>query len=228
MLRRLLAEYIGTFLLVFVGTSAIVVNDLYAGVVTHWGISAVFGLIVMTMIYAVGDISGAHFNPAVTFAFWVVKRMESREVMPYILSQFVGALTGSAFIWALFPQHLTLGATISALPFIQTFLLELVLSFTLMFVIIHVSTGAKEKGLMAGAAIGGTVCLAALFAGPLTGASMNPARSFAPAVFAGQWASLGIYLTTPFIGTALGALTCRLLRGPDCCSEDLACDVKVK
>jgi aquaporin Z len=216
-MNRYLAEFLGTFALVFAGTGAIVANDVYGGVVTHIGVSAVFGLAVMTMIYAVGDISGAHLNPAVTLAFWIARRMPGREVLPFALSQVSGALTGSVLIWTIYPQHPTLGATISSVPWAQAFLLEVVLTFILMFVIIHVSTGAQEKGLMAGAAIGATVGLEALFAGPLTGASMNPARSLAPALLSGRLAGVWIYVIAPVIGATLGGLSCQLLRGPDCC-----------
>jgi aquaporin Z len=219
-MNRYLSELIGTFVLVFAGTGAIVTNDLYGGIVTHVGVATVFGLTVMTMIYAVGDISGAHFNPAVTIAFWGVGRFPRREVLPFVVSQVSGALAGSAVIWAVFPQHHSLRATMPDVSLFQAFLLEVVLTFILMFVIIHVSTGAKEKGLMAGAAIGATVCLEAIFAGPLTGASMNPARSLAPALFSGQLDTVWIYLIAPLIGAALGSLSCQLLRGTDCCNEE--------
>jgi aquaporin Z len=222
-MNKYLAELLGTFALVFAGTGAIATNDVYGNVVTHLGIAVVFGLVVMAMIYAVGDISGAHLNPAVTLSFWAVGRMPVREVVPFVLAQLGGAMAGSAVVWAVYPQHPTLGATIPSVSWGQALLLEVVLAFVLMFVIVHVSTGAKEKGLMAGAAIGATVCLEALFASPLTGASMNPARSLAPALFSGQWAMAWIYVVAPPIGAVLGALTCRLLRGPDCCQEE-ACE----
>jgi aquaporin NIP len=224
MRNKLLAEFIGTFSLVFAGTGAIVADTVFGGVVTHIGIAIVFGLTVMTMIYAVGDISGAHFNPAVTFAFWVVGRFPRREVVPFIFSQICGALLGSTVIWLVFPQQTNLGATIPSIPPMQAFIVEIILAFTLMFVIIHVSTGAKEKGLMAGAAIGSTVGLEAIFAGPLTGASMNPARSLAPAIYSNQLHSLWIYLIAPFIGAALGAFSCKLLRGPECCVTESTCE----
>jgi aquaporin NIP len=224
MKSKLLAEFIGTFSMVFAGTGAIVVNTVFGGVVTHVGIAIVFGLTVMTMIYAVGDISGAHFNPAVTFAFWVVGRLPRREVLPFIFSQICGALLGSTIIWFIYPQQTDLGATIPSVPPIQAFILEMILTFILMFVIIHVSTGAQEKGLMAGAAIGSTVCFEAIFAGPLTGASMNPARSLAPAIYSNQLNSIWIYLIAPFLGAALGAFTGKLLRGPECCVTESACE----
>ena len=203
-LRKYIAELIGTFALVFAGTGAIIINDISGGAITHLGIGLVFGLIIMTMIYALGEISGAHFNPAVSFGFWLAQRLPSRELMPYICSQVLGALTASLLLRVLFPQDKSLGATMP--HFISPggdFLFEAILTFFLMFVIIRVAQGAKEKGLMAGVAIGGMVALEAIFAGPITGASMNPARSLAPALASGQLDFLWIYLSAPFLGAAL-------------------------
>jgi aquaporin Z len=172
------------------------------------------------MIYAVGDISGAHLNPAVSVGFWLAGRLPGGQVLPFIASQILGALSASALLRVIFPQHPTLGATLPALPAVSAFVFEVVLTFLLMFVIIHVSVGAKEKGLMAGVAVGGTVGLAATFAGPATGASMNPARSLAPALLSGTLDGLWIYVTAPFIGAALAVLSCRLLRQEGCCIPD--------
>ena len=164
----------------------------------------------MTMIYALGEISGAHFNPAVSFGFWLAKRLPSGELLPFIISQVLGGIAASALLKSIFPQHETLGATephfISS---IGDFILETILTFFLMFVIIHVAQGAKEKGLMAGVAIGGMVALEAIFAGPITGASMNPARSLAPAIVSGHFDFLWVYLTAPFLGSALAIFSCR-------------------
>jgi aquaporin Z len=212
-----LGEFVGTFALVFAGCGAIVANDTYGGTVTHVGVALTFGLIVMTMIYAVGDVSGTHLNPAVSVGFWVAGRLPIREVWPYTLSQLAGALAASLFLRLLFPEHDTLGATLPAFANFAAFLVELVLAFFLMFVIIHVAVGAKETGLMAGVAVGGFVALAALFAGPITGASMNPARSLAPALVTGHLESLWIYLLAPFLGAALAVLSCRVIRSSDCC-----------
>ena len=212
-MNKYLSEYIGTFALVFAGTGAIIINDISGGVITQLGIGLVFGLIIMTMIYALGECSGAHFNPAVSFGFWVAKRLPSKELIPFMLSQILGALTASIFLKMIFPQHKTLGATIPHFISVSgDFFFETMLTFFLMFVIIHVAQGALEKGLMAGVAIGGMVALEAIFAGPVTGASMNPARSLAPAFVSGKIDFLWIYLTAPFLGAALAVWSCRLLR----------------
>ncbi len=217
MMRPYFAEAIGTFALVFIGCGAIVVNDLSNGVIGHGGIAAAFGLVVMAMIYAVGDTSGAHFNPAVTLAFWLSKRLPGKTVAPYLIAQCLGASLASSLWRLLAPTHETLGATLPATELWQVFLLEVVLSFFLMFVILNVATGAKEKGLMAGVAIGATVAMCALVGGPLTGASMNPARSLGPALFSGQLTHLWLYLTAPFIGAAMAVPACRLACDTECC-----------
>ncbi|MCB0034444.1 MAG: MIP family channel protein [Anaerolineales bacterium] len=211
-MNRYLSEFLGTFALVFVGTGAVVVNDSRGGVLTHVGVSIAFGLIIMVMIYAVGEISGAHFNPAVTVGFAISKRFAWQEVPAYLVSQTLGALLGSLLVRFLLPAHETLGATIPTINTPQAFVMEVILTFLLMFVIINVAIGAKEKGITAGLAIGATVLLCALFAGPVTGASMNPARSLAPALVSGATTSLWIYLTAPFVGAALAILCWQWLR----------------
>ncbi|MDQ3626975.1 MAG: aquaporin, partial [Verrucomicrobiota bacterium] len=174
LLRRCGAEFFGTFCLVFAGTGAIVINDTAGSAITHVGIALTFGLIVLVMIYTLGDISGAHLNPAVTVGFFAAGRLRFSDVLPYISSQLAGALAGSALLRSLFPGHATLGATLPSGPLVQSFVLEVVLTLILMLVILSVSTGAKEKGITAGIAIGSTIALESLFAGPITGASMNP------------------------------------------------------
>ena len=218
--NRYIAEALGTFALVFAGCGAIVIDALYGGQIGHPGISLTFGLVVMAVIYAVGNISGAHINPAVTLAFTVSGRMDKRHVPPYLVAQFTGGIVAAVFLWLLFPAHETLGATLPAAETWRVFLLEVVLSFFLMFVILNVSTGHKETGIMAGVAIGGTVALGAMFAGPVTGASMNPARSLGPALVSGQLGSVWIYLTAPVLGMMLAVPTCRWVQGPDCCTEE--------
>ncbi len=177
-MRKYVAELLGTFALVFCGTGAIVINQQTNGAVSHVGIAITFGFIVMAMIYTLGSISGAHFNPAVTIAFTLAKRFELKQVLPFIISQLSGAILASLTLKYLFPSNETLGATLPAGTEMQSFILELILSFFLMLVIINVATGSKEQGMFAGLAIGSTVLLEAMFAGPICGASMNPADPF--------------------------------------------------
>ncbi len=205
-MKKYAAESIGTFALVFCGTGAIIINQETGGTITHAGIAVTFGLIVSAMIYAIGDISGAHLNPAVTIAFWVAKRFPGREILPYIVSQAVGAFIASIALKLLFPANLLLGATLPAGAEMQSFVLELILTFILMFVIIHVASGSKEQGMFAGLAIGSVVLLEAMFAGPICGASMNPVRSLSPAVVSGHMEHLWIYLVSPILGAVLAVI----------------------
>jgi aquaporin Z len=211
-MKKYLAEIIGTFTLVFCGTGAIVINQTTGGAIGHLGIAMTFGLVVLAMIYAIGDISGAHLNPAVTIGFTVSKRMKVQEAIPYIGAQLAGAFLASLCLRLLFPLNENLGSTIPAGTDMQSFVLEIILSFFLMFVILNVSTGANEEGITAGIAIGATIGLEALFAGPICGASMNPARSLAPALISGHLQSLWVYLAAPVMGTVLAALSIRLIR----------------
>ena len=215
--KRLLSEAFGTFWIVFAGTGAIVVSDT-SGVIPHVGVAIVFGLVVFAMISALGDISGAHFNPAVTIGFYLAKRFPGSTVLPYISSQIVGALVASLVLHALFPAHESLGVTNPAGTFAQSWVLEVILTMGLMFVILSVSTGASEKGITAGLAIGSVVALEALFAGPISGASMNPARSLAPALVSGHVENVLLYLTAPVVGAALAVLICICTREKNCCS----------
>jgi aquaporin Z len=216
-MQRYISELIGTFALVFCGPGAVIMNDVSGGSVTHVGIAITFGLIVMAMIYSIGEISGAHINPAVTIAFWASGRFDKKEVLPYITAQMIGALLASAVLYLLFPLHETQGATLPIGSAMQSFILEVILTFILMFVIIKVSTGSKETGTMAGIAIGGVVGLEAMFAGPITGASMNPARSIAPAIFSGNFEHLWLYIAAPIIGALLAIVACRAIKGKECC-----------
>jgi MIP family channel proteins len=215
--RKLSAEVFGTFALVFAGTGAIVINDVSGGAVTHVGIALTFGLIVMAMISALGRVSGAHLNPAVTIGLFTARRMERRMVFPYIASQIFGAFLGSIVLRIMFPCHPTLGATIPAGGALQAFSLEFLLATILIFVILSVSEGSKEQGGFVGIVVGSVVALEALFAGPITGASMNPARSMAPAVVTGCFEYLWIYLTAPLAGALAGMAVCSLVHGPTCC-----------
>lgn len=211
MRARLLAEGIGTFMLVFAGTGAIVVDAASGGVIGHLGVAITFGLVVMAAIYSFGDLSGAHINPAVTLGFWLAGRFRAARVLPYMGAQCLGALAASALLAVLFPAARDLGATVPAAGAAQAFAMEVVLSFILMLVIIRTATGSRETGLMAGAAIGATVGLEALFAGPVSGASMNPARSLGPALVGAGVEHLWIYLLAPPAGMAFAVLAQRLL-----------------
>lgn len=211
-MRKYLSEIIGTFALVFCGTGAIVIDHVSGGAVTHLGVSMTFGLIVLAMIYALGDISGAHLNPAVTIGFTVAKRLALKETVPYIMAQAIGAFAASYCLKLLFPHEVNLGATIPSGSTMQSFVLELILTFFLMFVIMNVSTGANEKGITAGIAISSVIGLEAIFAGPISGASLNPIRSLAPAMISGDMTSIWIYLTAPVIGSVIAVLAFNLLK----------------
>lgn len=213
-LRQFAAECFGTFALVFAGTGAIVINDVSSGTVSHVGIALTFGLIVLAMIYALGDVSGCHLNPAVTLAFFVARRFNRREIAPYILAQCVGAAVASFALKVLFPGHRTLGATLPAGGALQSLALEFVLTAILMFVILSVSSGSKEKGAFAGVAIGAVIALEAMFAGPICGASMNPARSIGPALVAWQPEHLWVYLAGPVAGALAGVALSFMIHGP--------------
>ena len=201
--RKCVAEIIGTYILIFCGTGAAIVDEVSKGSVTHVGVAITFGFVVMSLIYALGDISGAHMNPAVSIAFVVAKRFPLAHLFPYIISQVVGAVAASFTLKLLFPQNELLGATLPAGSAMQSFVLEILLSFFLMLVVINVATGSKEVGMFAGLAIGSVVLLEAMFAGPISGASMNPARSLAPALVGQHVNFIWIYLTAPVIGMAM-------------------------
>lgn len=211
-MKKYTAELIGTFALVFCGTGAIIINQESNGAITHVGIAITFGLIVTAMIYTVGDISGAHLNPAVTIAFWLAKAFPAVQILPYVISQAIGAFLATSMLHFLFPNNQTLGATLPSGTAMQSFILELILTFILMFVIIHVAKGSKEQGMFAGLAIGFVVLLEAMFAGPICGASMNPIRSLAPAIVSGHTEHLWVYLTAPVIGAALAVLVWAYLK----------------
>jgi aquaporin Z len=217
MMRKLLSECLGTFTLVFAGTGAIVVNNASPGTIGHAGIALTFGLVVMAMIHTFGDVSGAHLNPAVTLAFAAARRLGWREVPGYIGAQITGAFAASGLLRFLFPDDKLLGATMPAGTAMQSFVFEVVLTAVLMLTILSVSTGAKEKGITAGIAIGGVIALEAMFAGPICGASMNPARSLAPAIVSGHAEHLWIYLLAPIIGALIAVPLCNCTRGGNCC-----------
>ena len=203
-MKKYVAELIGTFALIFCGTGAIIIDQQTNGQVGHMGIAITFGLIVTAMIYAFGNTSGAHLNPAVTIAFSLAGLFPKKEILPYIAAQITGAFIATAVLKLLFPTNINLGATIPVGSNLQSFVLEIILTFILMLVILFTSQGSKETGTMAGLAIGGTVLLEAMFAGPICGASMNPARSLSPAIVSGNINTLWIYLTAPVLGAMMG------------------------
>ena len=221
-MKKLFAESLGTFALVLAGTGAIVVDGQSGGAVTHVGVALTFGLVVMAMIQTFGDVSGAHLNPAVTLGFVAASRFPVRMAAPYIAAQCVGALAASAFLSILFPGSTTLGATFPSGEVWTAFGLEVVMTWLLMLVILSVSAGSQERGLMAGVAIGAVVCLEALFGGPISGASMNPARSLAPAIVSGRIEHLWIYLAAPILGALLAVPSCCLVQARGCCGRSKA------
>lgn len=221
MQKQLISEGIGTFAMVFCGCGAMTVNEITNGAISHVGIAITWGLIVMAMIYAFGETSGAHFNPAVTLAFATAKKFSWKHVPSYIIAQILGAIIAVSLLWFLFPESQSFGHTYPSEGFepYKAFILEAILTFFLMVVIINVSTGSKEIGTMAAIAIGGVILLEAMFAGPMTKASMNPARSLAPAIISGNYQHLWLYLTAPFLGSCLAVLSCKLVKDDNCCID---------
>jgi aquaporin NIP len=209
--RRALMEAIGTFALVTAGCGAIITNTTHAGSIGSVGVSLTFGLIIMVMIYAGGHLSGAHYNPSVTIA----RHFPIRDALAYIAAQLIGATTAALLLlgaWTSKPAHL--GATLPSVSSPTAVAYEIVLTAFLMFVITAVATDTRAVGAAAAIAIGGTVGLDALFGGPITGASMNPARSFGPALASGTWSSFWVYIIGPLIGAAIGVFAYELVRGP--------------
>lgn len=221
-MKKAIAELLGTFTMVFCGCGAMTVNEITGGSITHVGVAITWGLVVMAMIYAFGEISGAHFNPAVTVAFAFAKKFKWKDVPKYILFQTAGAFLAIAMLWILFPESQSFGHTYPAAGFepYKAFIFELLLTFFLMVVIINVSNGSKEIGTMAAIAVGAVILLEAMFAGPMTKASMNPARSLAPAIISGNLQHLWLYLTAPFIGALLAVISCKLVKHDQCCDDE--------
>jgi MIP family channel proteins len=208
-----LAEMVGAFALVFAGCGAIVIDTTSHGQITHVGVAITFGVVIGVMIYATGHISGAHLNPAVTLAFALTRHTPLARVPLYWLAQLVGATLGAVLLRWLFGNVAHLGTTVPAGSDGQSFGLEIVLTFFLMFVIMAVATDDRAVGEAAALAIGGTILLDAMFGGPISGASMNPARSFGPALVSWTWPHLWLYVAGPFIGALLGAFGYELARG---------------
>lgn len=213
-MRAYLSEAVGTFVLVFVGTGSVIANGYGDGAVTLVGISLAFGLVVLAMIYALGDISGAHINPAVTLGLWLAGRISSAVVFPYILCQCLGAITASLLLRIIFGMKYGLGGTVPSESAFQAFAMETATTFILMLVILCVTVGAKEKGITAGLVIGAVVFFDIIIAGPISGASMNPARSLGPALVGLNLGSLWIYILAPCLGAMLAVDVAKGLHPP--------------
>lgn len=221
-MKNYLAEIIGTFILVAFGTGVVVVDQQTDANVTLVGVALVWGLVVYAVISAIGDISGAHINPSVTVTLWASGRFPGSQVAPYIVCQLIGAVLGSVMVRLLFPDAESLGGTAPSGGLMQSFLAEVLLTFLLLFVVLNVSEGAKEKGITAGIAIGGVITLEVLVGGPISGASMNPARSFGPALVGGDWTAYWIYVAGPILGGLIAAPLAILLRSDE--NQDQASD----
>lgn len=206
-MKKYLSEFIGTFALVFFGTASIIINQEFNGVIGDLGINVVFGLVVASMIYALGDVSGTHINPVVSFIFFIASELSFKDLLLYIVSQIAGAFAASAILHTMFPNDITLGSTLPSGTAMNAFVMEVIITFILILVIFQVAKAGKEKGMFAGIAIGSFVLLAGIVAGHVSGCSMNPARSMAPAIVSGNTQHLWVYLTAPFIGAVLAFFT---------------------
>ena len=216
--EALLAEFLGTFFLVFFGCGAVIVNELFGGELGQLGICIVFGLVVMAVIYSFGNVSGAHINPAVTLALCFAGRFDLKLLPSYVAMQLIGATLAALFLRWIFSESEALGLTQPNIGLFRAFVVEIIISFVLMSVVLNLGGEQQEKKIMAGAAIGGVVTFAALVAGPITGASMNPARSLGPAIAALNFESIWLYVVSPVIGMLLACPVCRWVQGPKCCS----------
>ncbi|KAJ7145049.1 hypothetical protein O6H91_15G015400 [Diphasiastrum complanatum] len=211
---QIAAEMIGTFILVFAGCGSAMVDTKSQGSITHFGVSVSFGLVVMIVIYSIGHISGAHINPAVTIAFATVRHFPWSQVPAYIGAQLLSAIGAAFLLSAIFNPVANIGATIPAGSAAQSFVLEILITYILMFVVSAVATDTRAIGELAGLAVGSTVALNAIFAGPISGASMNPARSLGPAIAANNYKSIWVYIVGPTLGAVLGALSYNMIRLP--------------
>jgi MIP family channel proteins len=213
--RRCAAEFVATFVLVFAGCGAVVTNTTHPGSLGTVGVALVFGLVVMALIYATGHLSGAHFNPAVTLVFVVTRGFPRRDAAGYVAAQFAGAVAGALLLvaaWPAMPAHL--GATVPTVSAGTALLYETAMTAILLFVVMAVATDTREVGATAALAVGGIVAVDAMFGGPISGASMNPARSFGPALVSGTWTDFWVFVVGPIVGAGLGALAYQLLRAP--------------
>jgi MIP family channel proteins len=215
LLRKSSAEFLGTFAIVFFGCGAVMVAERFPGSIGPNAIAVIFGLAVAMMVYAVGHISGAHFNPAVTLAFAIGRHFPKEQVLAYWLAQFSGAIVASLLLDWILPRGVSYGVTIPHVAILQALGWEVILTFFLMFVILAVATDTRAVGTMAGAAIGAAVMVGAFVGGPVTGASMNPARSFGPAVIAGHYDALWLYILGPMIGAGIAAMAYKWVRNTE-------------
>jgi aquaporin NIP len=212
--RRAAAEGLAAFALVAAGCGAVIANAQYHGALGAVGVALAFGLVIMVMVYATGHLSGAHINPAVTIGFTLTRHFPPRDAIAYVAAQLAGAVAAALVLLVLWPDKpADLGATVPTVAVGRAFLYELLLTAVLMFVIMAVATDTRAVGAAAAIAIGGTIGLDALVGGPATGASMNPARSFGPALVSGRWVDFWVYVAGPVVGAALGALAYQLVRG---------------
>ncbi|WP_075590649.1 aquaporin [Labilibacter marinus] len=219
-MNKYISELIATYALIFFGSGAIIINTTSGGLLTHLGVAIAFGVVVMALIYGFGETSGCHINPAVTLAFWYAGTFPGKQVLPYIIFQAIGAFLASLTLKILFPDQEFLGGTLPAGTAMQSFVIEIILTFFLMLVVINVATGSKEVGTLAGIAIGGIVLLEALVFGPITGASMNPIRSLAPAIVSGKLQHIWVYLSAPIIGALLAIMVYKIMVKPQQTSID--------
>ncbi|MFI1773108.1 MIP/aquaporin family protein [Thalassobellus citreus] len=210
-MKKYIAEFIGTFALVFCGTGSVIIDQQSNGSLGLVGISAAFGIIVTAMIYTFGSISGTHINPAVTISLAIGKLMPKSDILGYLASQVLGAFLASGLLTLMFPDNLSLGGTLPSGSILQSFSIELILTFFLMLTILGV-TSQKETSPLAGIIIGITVTGIILFAGPISGGSFNPARSLAPAIVSGNLTTLWIYLSAPILGAIIATFTWKLIR----------------
>lgn len=220
MVRLFTAEGLGTFVLVFAGTGAIVANDVRGGAITHVGIALTWGLVVVALAYAV---LGAHLNPAVTLGLWAVGRTPTGQLPPRVAGQVAGAFAASGLLALLYPDHPTLGATLPYGPWWHAFVLETLLTAVMVYAVLSVLAADAAVQPLAGVVFGAVIGLEALFAGPISGASMNPARSLAPAVVSGKVEYLWVYLAAPALGALIALPACALSRRPGFCSRNEVC-----
>ena len=215
--KQCLAEFVGTFFLVLIGTGAIVFDETSNNTLTNFGIALAFGFAVFLMIYFFGKLSGAHINPAVTIGFWIAGRFSNKDVIPYLLSQFSGAILASFFISIMFIEAEMLGNTIPKIGIAGSFLTETLITFALVYVILRVSAQTDKHRVYVPLIVGAVVATAAFFAGPYTGASMNPARSFGPSFLTNDWTAIWLYMSAPFLGAFMAVIMCKVVYSNNCC-----------